>query len=166
MTREAICIGVDLGGTKIEAVALGPAGEIRANRRRATPSNDYFAIVRETRDLVREIEQVAPAASVGVGTPGAVSPRTGLLKNSNTVVLNGRPLARDLAAALGRPVRLENDANCFALSEAVDGAGAGARVVFGVILGTGVGGGFVVDGALVAGRNKIAGEWGPDPLRG
>ena len=165
MTRAAVRIGVDLGGTKIEAVALGPMGEILASRRRATPSDDYFAIVRETRDLVREIEQAAPGgASVGVGTPGAISPRTGLVKNSNTVVLNGRPLARDLAELLERPVRLDNDANCFALSEAVDGAGAGARVVFGVILGTGVGGGLVVDGALVAGRNRIAGEWGHNPL--
>ncbi|MGC1862577.1 MAG: ROK family protein, partial [Methylocystis sp.] len=116
-------------------------------------------------DLARALEsETGGRASVGIGMPGAISPKTGLVKNSNTAALNGRPFDRDIAAALGRPARVENDANCFTLSEAVDGAGAGARVVFGVILGTGVGGGLVVDGALMSGRNRIAGEWGHNPL--
>ncbi len=160
-----IRIGVDLGGTKIEAVALGARGEIICRRRAPTPTADYDAIVRTIAALAREVEaEAGGTASVGVGTPGAISKKTGLVKNSNTAALNGRPLDRDLALALRRPVRLANDANCFALSEAVDGAGAGSAVVFGVIIGTGVGGGLVVNGALLEGRNSVAGEWGHNPL--
>jgi fructokinase len=165
MTHESIRIGIDLGGTKTEAIALGSGGEVLGSRCVETPAHDYDEILRAIVVLVHEFElELQRRATVGVGTPGAVSPRTGLIKGSNTIVLNDRPLARDLARALGREVRLENDANCFALSEAADGAGVGARVVFGVILGTGVGGGGVIDGELVSGRNRIAGEWGHNPL--
>lgn len=165
MSGGSLRIGVDLGGTKIETVAFGPSGEALARRRRPTPTHDYESILRALADSVREIEaEIGARGTLGVGTPGAVSPRTGLIKNSNQTGLNGKPLHLDLAALLDRPVRIENDANCFALSEAVDGAGAGASLVFGVILGTGVGGGLVVDGKLIAGRNKIAGEWGHNPL--
>jgi len=165
MTAGAVRIGVDLGGTKIEAIALGASGEVLARRRAATPAEDYAAIVRAVADLACALEsETGGRASVGVGMPGAISPKTGLVKNSNTVALNGRPFGHDIAQELGRPVQLENDANCFALSEAVDGAGAGAGIVFGVILGTGVGGGLVVHGALISGRNRIAGEWGHNPL--
>lgn len=165
MTHESIRIGVDLGGTKIEAIALDPVGAVLARRRIPTPAHDYDAILRAIGVLVHEIElETNQRGTVGVGAPGALSPRTGLIKNSNTTGLNGLPLDRDLARLLARPVRLENDANCFALSEAVDGAAKGAAVVFGVILGTGVGGGLVVDGKVVAGRNRIAGEWGHNPL--
>lgn len=165
MTHESIRIGVDLGGTKIEAIALDPFGAVLARRRIPTPSHDYDAILRAIGALVHDIElETNRRASVGVGAPGALSPRTGLIKNSNTTGLNGKPLDRDLARLLARPVRLENDANCFALSEAVDGAAKGVAVVFGVILGTGVGGGLIMDGKVVAGRNRIAGEWGHNPL--
>ncbi len=163
-------IGVDLGGTKIEAIALSPRGQELARLRRPTPrlpdaGANYRAIVGAIADMVAEIETAANAAgSVGVGIPGAVSPATGLVKNANTTCLIGHPLDRDLGAALGRPVRLANDANCFALSEASDGAGAGAPVVFGAILGTGVGGGIVVAGKVLTGRNAVAGEWGHNPL--
>lgn len=158
-------IGVDLGGTKIEAIALAPDGVVRARRRIATPQGDYEATLRAVAALVAAIEgEVGERGSVGVGTPGAVSARTGRMKNCNSTWLNGRPLGADLQAALGRAVRLANDANCFALSEATDGAAAGAAVVFGVILGTGVGGGIVVGGQVVAGANAIAGEWGHNPL--
>ncbi|HYA80445.1 MAG TPA: ROK family protein, partial [Methylocystis sp.] len=161
-----IRIGVDLGGTKIEAIALSPEGRTLGRRRVATPALNYDAILRAVADLVAAVEQEAGGrGTIGVGTPGAISPKTHLVKNSNTVVLNGRPLAHDLALALNRVVRLENDANCFALSEAVDGAGAHAHVVFGVILGTGVGGGIVIDGRVLKGHNRIAGEWGHNPLR-
>lgn len=158
-------IGVDLGGTKIEAVAMDAAGTIRLRRRVATPQQDYDATVRTVRDLVLGIEAEAGGnCTVGVGTPGAISPATGLVKNANSTCLIGKPLDRDLAAALDRPVRLANDADCFALSEAVDGAGAGAASVFGVILGTGVGGGLVWQRQLIHGPNAIAGEWGHNPL--
>jgi fructokinase len=160
-------IGVDLGGTKIEAIALASDGAIAARRRVATPAaGGHQAIVDAIAVLVRAIEADAgcAGASVGIGTPGALSPATGLLRNSNTTCLNGRPLDRDLADAIGRPVRIANDANCFALSEASDGAAAGAEIVFGVILGTGVGGGVVVRGGLLTGRHAIAGEWGHTPL--
>lgn len=158
-------IGVDLGGTKIEAIALGDDGAELVRRRVATPSGDYAATLDAIAALVTSIEEkLGRTGSVGVGTPGAISPRTGLIKNSNSIVLNGRPLDRDLAAKLARPIRIENDANCFALSEAVDGAARDANVVFGVILGTGVGGGIVVDKCVVSGRNRIAGEWGHNPL--
>jgi fructokinase len=158
-------IGIDLGGTKIEAIALAPGGAELARRRVKTPAGDYEGTLRAIADLVGAIEtQLARPGRIGVATPGAISPATGLMKNSNSVVLNGRPLDRDLADILGRPVRLENDANCFAVSEAVDGAAAGAHVVFGVILGTGVGGGIAIGGKALSGRHRIAGEWGHNPL--
>jgi fructokinase len=158
-------IGVDLGGTKIEAVALEDDNRERGRRRVASPRDDYPGTVEAIGRLVEDLErELAIEASVGVGTPGAVSPATGLMKNCNSVWLNGQPLAADLARRLGRPVRLANDANCFALSEARDGAAAGARVVFGVIVGTGTGGGLVVDGRIWTGPNAIAGEWGHNPL--
>jgi len=158
-------IGVDLGGTKIEAIALDAAGGVRLRRRVPTPAGDYDAILSAVADLVAETErELGEQGTVGVATPGALSTRTGLIKNSNSTALNGKPLDRDLASRLGRPVRLENDANCFALSEAVDGAAADAHVVFGVILGTGVGGVIVVGKSLLSGRNRIAGEWGHNPL--
>lgn len=161
-------IGIDLGGTKIAAVALDDAGRERAARRIATPRHDYDATVRAIAGLVAALEAEAGAgsgpASVGVGMPGAVSPATGLVKNANSTWLNGRPFHRDLEAALARPVRCANDANCLAVSEAVDGAAAGAAVVFAVILGTGVGAGVALDGRAHIGRNAAAGEWGHNPL--
>jgi fructokinase len=158
-------IGIDMGGTKIEAIALRPGGKELARRRVATPAGDYEATVRTVRDLVAAIEaEVAGIGTVGVGIPGTISPATGLVKNANSTYLIGRPLDRDLATALERPVRLANDADCFALSEATDGAGAGAASVFGVIIGTGTGGGLVINGALLSGPNAIAGEWGHNPL--
>jgi len=158
-------IGIDLGGTKIEGAALGPDGRFLLRRRVPTPAGDYHATVRAVRDLVLEIEAALGArGSVGVGMPGTLSPATGLVKNANSTCLNGRPLDRDVAAALARPVRFANDANCFALSEATDGAASGAASVFGVILGTGVGGGIVVAGRALVGANAIAGEWGHSPL--
>lgn len=158
MTRSRI--GIDLGGTKIEALALDATGREVFRKRIATPRGDYGATISAVQSLVREIGE----GSVGIGIPGAESRATGLIKNANSTWLIGKPLAKDLEAALGRPVRLENDANCFALSEAVDGAAKGASVVFGVILGTGVGGGIVVDGKVIRGANAIAGEWGHNAL--
>ncbi|MEW5847298.1 MAG: ROK family protein [Myxococcota bacterium] len=158
-------IGVDLGGTKIEALALGADGRELLRRRVPTPQGDYEGTVRGIVSLVTGMErELGARGSVGVGIPGIISPRTGLVKNANSVCLIGHPLDKDLEAALGRPVRLENDANCMALSEASDGSGAGARCVFGVILGTGVGGGVVFNGAVLTGRNHIGGEWGHNPL--
>src|SRR3954463_434571 len=158
-------IGIDLGGTKIEGVALGNDGAELARLRVPTPKKDYDGIVAALVGLMKELETRAGArGTVGVGMPGCISPATGLVKNANTVVLNGRPLDRDLAAAMQRPVRLANDANCFALSEASDGAGADAPVVFGVIIGTGTGGGVVVNGQVLTGPNAVAGEWGHNPL--
>ena len=157
-------IGVDLGGTKIEAAVIDRDGAIPVRRRIATPVGDYERTVGAVVHLVREIEaEIGAAMTVGVGIPGTPS-RTGLIKNANSTWLIGRPLGGDLAAALGRPVRLANDANCFALSEATDGAAAGKDNVFGVILGTGVGGGIVLGGRIVTGVNAIAGEWGHNPL--
>jgi fructokinase len=154
-------IGVDLGGTKIEAIGLGADGSERDRRRVETPRGSYDGTIHAIADLVRAVESAAgERGTVGIGMPGAVSPATGLVKNANSTWLIGHPLQQDHEAALARPVRLANDANCFALSEASDGAGAGGRVVFGVILGTGVGGGIVVGGEVVAGTNAIAGEWG------
>lgn len=158
-------IGIDLGGTKIEIIALDPAGAERLRRRVPTPREGYAAIVAALVGMVQEAEaELQVRASVGIGIPGAVSPATGRIKNANTTCLIGRPLREDLEQALQRSVRLCNDANCFALSEASDGAAAGADVVFGVILGTGVGGGLVVAGRPLSGRNAIAGEWGHNPL--
>ena len=158
-------IGIDLGGTKIEAIALADDGATLLRRRVPTPVGDYAGTVSAVRELVFGFErELSKSGTVGIATPGAISPRTGLIKNSNSVALNGNALDRDLAEALARPVRLENDANCFALSEAVDGAAANAHVVFGVILGTGVGGGLVIGRALVGGQNRIAGEWGHNSL--
>ncbi|MBM3540702.1 MAG: ROK family protein [Alphaproteobacteria bacterium] len=160
-----IRIGVDIGGTKLEAIALDPGGTTRARRRVATPGGDYEGTVRAVADLVRAVESEAGGSGpVGVGIPGSVSRTNGLVKGANSTCLNGRPLDRDVAAAIGRPVRLANDANCFALSEASDGAAAGRHVVFGAILGTGVGGGIVIDGRVLDGANGIAGEWGHTPL--
>jgi fructokinase len=158
-------IGIDLGGTKIEGIALDDSGRERARRRVPTPQGDYRGTVTAIAALVDVIEaQAGGRGTVGVGIPGALSRVTGLVKNANSTCLIGRPLQADLEAALARPVRLANDANCFALSEAVDGAGRGERVVLGVILGTGVGGGIVVDGRVLEGANAIAGEWGHNPL--
>ncbi|HKF71547.1 MAG TPA: ROK family protein [Stellaceae bacterium] len=163
--REAIRIGIDLGGTKIEAAALDRQGVIRFRRRVPTPTGDYPGTIRVIRELVAALEgELRESGTVGIGIPGAISPATGLVKNANSTCLIGHPFDRDLAAALGRPVKLANDADCFALSEAVDGAAAGASTVFGVILGTGVGGGVVVRGRLLDGPNAIAGEWGHSPL--
>jgi fructokinase len=158
-------IGVDLGGTKIEAIAIDEIGHELWRRRVETPAGDYLQIVNAVRNLVLDAEkELSGKGSVGIGSPGAISPSTGLIKNSNSTVLNGKPLDRDLSQYLERPIRLENDANCFALSEAIDGAASFGRVAFGVILGTGVGGGVVVNKALLGGRNRIAGEWGHNPL--
>jgi fructokinase len=158
-------IGIDLGGTKIEIIALDEAGAVLARRRVPTPAGDYDATVRAVAELVTGVEaELGLNGSVGIATPGAISARTGLMKNSNSTALNGHPLDRDFCAALSREVRMENDANCFALSEAIDGAAAGAASVFGVILGTGVGGGLVIDRRVVTGHNRIAGEWGHNPL--
>ncbi len=157
-------MGIDLGGTKIEYAVLGETGALLLRRRIPTPPS-YDATVRALADCVRAVEaELAHPVSVGVGIPGVISPVTGLVKNANSVGLNGYPLDRDLAGLLGRAVRVENDANCFALSEASDGAAAGLRTVFGVIIGTGCGAGIVVDGRVVGGRNHIAGEWGHNPL--
>lgn len=162
-------IGVDLGGSKIEGVALTADGEERGRRRAPTPKDDYEGTLAAVKAVVLALERehgLAPGP-IGVGAPGSLSPSRGVMRNANATWLNGRPLDRDLAAVLARPVRLANDANCFALSEALDGAGRGAGTVFGVILGTGVGGGLVVNGALLSGANAIAGEWGhtrlPEP---
>jgi len=157
--------GLDLGGTKIEGIALDQDCNAVARKRVATPRDDYRATVGAIAALVSDLEASAGGTgSVGVGMPGTLSPATGLVKNANSTWLNGRPFGTDLERALGRPVRLANDANCFALSEATDGAGAGASVVFGVILGTGVGGAVVSNGAVIVGANAIAGEWGHVPL--
>ncbi len=161
---DGLRLGVDLGGTKIEVVAL-QGSAVLWRERMPTPRDDYGRIVDTIAGLVRQAEGALGArGSVGIGTPGSPSPKTGQMRNSNTAVLNGRPLRADLEAALGRPVRLANDANCFTLSEAADGAARGADVVFGVILGTGVGGGIVVHGRLLEGANGVAGEWGHNPL--
>lgn len=157
---------MDIGGSKIEAAALGPGGRVAARRRAPVP-RDLGGTLRLTRELVAAVEAEAGGAAarrIGVGTPGAISPRDGLLRGSNAAWLNGVALQRELAAALGRPVRCANDADCFALSEARDGAGAGARIVFGVIMGTGLGGGIVVDGRLSPGAAGTSGEWGHAPL--
>ncbi len=158
-------VGVDLGGTKIAAVALDETGALRAERRIATPAGDYAGCLAAIAGLVADLEtETGTAARVGIGMPGAISPATGLVKNANSTWLNGQPFAADIEAALRRPVRLANDADCFAVSEATDGAAAGRHSVFGVILGTGVGGGLVIGGRPLRGPNAIAGEWGHNPL--
>jgi len=158
-------IGIDLGGTKIEGVALVKDGSERARHRVPTPQNDYPATLDAIAGVVSHLEQqTGEKATVGMGTPGVISPATGLMKNANSVWLNGKPLGKDLSDLLEREVRLANDANCFALSEATDGAAADARVVFGVIVGTGTGGGIAVDGRVLVGPNAVAGEWGHNPM--
>jgi predicted NBD/HSP70 family sugar kinase len=165
---DTLHIGVDVGGTKTEVIALDAEGVERLRRREPTPRNDYEAILALVARLVVETERAcdvaAGTASIGIGTPGSSSKATGLLRGSNSVCLNGMPVRRDLETRLGRSIAMANDANCFALSEATDGAGRGAAVVFGVMLGTGVGGGIVVNGRLIEGRNSIGGEGGHNPL--
>ncbi|MDQ6993535.1 MAG: ROK family protein [Mariprofundus sp.] len=158
-------IGIDLGGTKTELIALDRQGNERLRFRRPTPTADYTATITQLAEMVRYAEQqLQQSASVGIATPGAISTHSGLMKNCNSTCLNGKPLQDDLEYALQRPIRISNDANCFALSEATDGAASGCAVVFAVILGTGVGGGIVINGELVEGANRIAGEWGHNPL--
>lgn len=157
--------GLDLGGTKMEAVLLDDTGEIAWRERRPTPAEDYQAIIETIAALVAQAAiETAQEMTVGIGMPGSLSPKTGLARNSNTQCLNGQAIKQDLESAMAREVRLANDANCFALSEATDGAGAGAQSVFGVIIGTGCGGGLVFDGKLQNGANGIGGEWGHNPL--
>ena len=159
-------VGVDLGGTKIEALVLSDSGEELARERVATPQGDYEGTIEALRKLVVTVEERAggKADTIGIGTPGSSSPETGLIQNSNSVCLIGKPLDKDLEAALQRPTRMANDADCFALSEATDGAGAGHAIVFGAILGTGVGGGIAVNKKILSGPNSITGEWGHNPL--
>jgi fructokinase len=158
-------IGIDLGGTKIEGIAIADDGEERLRRRIAAPRGSYPDTIEAVAALVRSLEgDLGVTATVGVGIPGAISPATGRIKNSNSTWLNGTPLHEDLSRVLGRPLRFANDANCFALSEATDGAAAGAAIVFGVIIGTGTGGGVVVNQRVVTGANAIGGEWGHNPL--
>ena len=158
-------IGIDLGGTKIEGIVLASDGSIRVRERVATPVGDYPATLDAIANLVANLEsRCGSRCSVGIGTPGSLSPHDGRLRNANSTCLNGHILDRDLSTRLGRKVRIANDADCFTLSEARDGAGQGARSVFGVIVGTGTGGGIVIDGRLLQGPNAIAGEWGHNPL--
>ena len=158
-------IGIDLGGSKIEGIAIDDDGSERLRRRVTAPRGVYAATLSAIVDLVHDIEEAcADRGSVGVGIPGTISSATGLVKNANSTWLIGQPLGEDLPRLLDRPVRFANDANCFALSEATDGAAAGAAVVFGVIIGTGTGGGIIVNGRVVTGANAIAGEWGHNPL--
>jgi predicted NBD/HSP70 family sugar kinase len=160
-----IRLGIDLGGTKTEIIALGVDGGELLRRRVETPKENYSGILETVATLVRDAEaELRDRGSVGVGTPGSISRATGLLRGSNSVCLNGKPIKANLETLLDREVRITNDANCFALSEATDGAAAGAEIVFGVILGTGVGGGIVVRGQVLTGPNAIAGEWGHNPL--
>jgi fructokinase len=160
-----LALGIDLGGTKIEIIALADSGAVLLRRRRRSPQGSSADTLNAIRALVLEAEaELGLEGTLGLGTPGAISPASGLLKNSNSTWLNGRPLDRDLAALLERPIALANDADCLALSEATDGAAAGAPSVFAVILGTGVGGGLAIHGRVLAGPNAIAGEWGHNPL--
>ncbi|MGA1799970.1 ROK family protein [Sphingomonas sp. 4RDLI-65] len=157
-------IGIDFGGTKIEAAALDDDGRFLSRLRVPNPG-DYDDAVRDVRALVQAVEaEAGQQGTIGIGTPGSISPRTGLMRNANSLYLNGRRFREDLEIAIGRPVRMANDANCLALSEAVDGAAAGARAAFAIIVGTGCGGGLVIDGRIVEGANGIAGEWGHVPL--
>jgi len=157
-------IGIDFGGTKIEAAVLDAGGAFLTRQRVPTPDK-YDNALRAVVDLVAQVErETGPARSIGIGVPGSISPRTGVMRNANTTYLNGSSFQKDLEKALGREIRLDNDANCLALSEARDGAAAGARVAFAIIIGTGCGGGLVVDGKLISGANGITGEWGHTPL--
>jgi fructokinase len=165
MTPTAYRLGIDLGGTKIEGAVLDRDGHVVARKRIAAPRHHYESTIAAIAALVADLEaSVGSTCTVGIGLPGSLSPVTGLLQNANSTWLNSRPFDRDLAGALNRPVRTANDADCFALSEATDGAAAGAACVFGVILGTGCGGGLVVDGRLIDGPNGVSGEWGHTPL--
>lgn len=158
-------IGIDLGGTKIEIVAIDNDKRELLRKRVATPQDDYWAIISTISELVKTTERkIGKQCTIGIGTPGAISLPSGILKNSNSTCLNGQPLFDDLQRFLARTIRMENDANCFTLSEAIDGAAAGKDVVFGVILGTGVGGGIIIHGKMLKGINAIAGEWGHNPL--
>ncbi len=162
---QGLQLGIDLGGTKIEGQVLDPYGRAQAIKRIPTPREDYGGTLAALVGLVSSLEaEVGPVAGIGVAMPGSIAPASGRVQNANSTWLNGRPFGKDLARAVGRPVMLANDADCFALSEAYDGAGQGAESVFGVILGTGCGGGLVVEGALVRGPRAIAGEWGHNPL--
>ncbi|WP_455201338.1 ROK family protein [Kaarinaea lacus] len=162
---NSIRVGIDLGGTKTEVIALSESGEALFRKRVPTTPDDYQATLATIAQLVEEVEQsLNTRASIGIGTPGAISPATGLLKNSNSTWLNGKPLQNDIEGFLQRPVRLANDANCFALSEAIDGSGKEGKVVFGVIVGTGTGGGVVVNQQILTGPNAIAGEWGHNAM--
>lgn len=162
---QTLRIGIDLGGTKIAAIALDGDGTTMASRRMATPKGDYSATIEAIADLIDSLErQVGRQGTIGVGIPGSLSPATGRVRNANSTWLNDRPFDRDLATHLERRIRMENDANCFALSESYDGSAAGATSVFGVILGTGCGGGIVIDGKLLSGPLRVSGEWGHNPL--
>jgi fructokinase len=164
-SQNGLRIGLDLGGSKIEGILMDPGATELARYRVATPRNDYAATIAAIVDLTASLKQgITAGAKIGVGVPGSISPLTGLMQNANSTWLNGRSFDRDLAVALATPVRLANDANCFALSEAIDGAAENARIVFGVILGTGCGGGLVVNGRLLDGPRGIGGEWGHNPL--
>ena len=163
--NDNLRVGIDLGGTKIEIAALGADGRVALRERRATPQGDYAGTIAAIKALVEGAEtRLGPIGRVGLAIPGAVSPATGLIKNANSTWLIGKPFEADLGAALRKPVRLANDANCFALSEAVDGAGTGCSLVFGVIAGTGLGGGIVFNRQVRVGPHAIAGEWGHNPL--
>ncbi|MCH2135857.1 MAG: ROK family protein [Phycisphaerales bacterium] len=166
MSQRASSTGVDLGGTKIEAAVLSAGGQVLARKRCPTPQGDYEGTLAAVANLVHTVEEAADAQAphVGIGAPGSVDPATGLHRNANSTVLNGRPLQDDLTAAIGRPIKLANDADCLALSEAHDGSGAGHRCVFALILGTGVGGGLVIDGELHTGANGLGGEFGHTAL--
>jgi len=160
-----IRLGIDLGGTKIEIIALDKTGNTLLRQRCTTPQRDYSGTIAAIGDLVDDVErQLGQKGSIGIGTPGSISPATGRLQNSNSTCLNDQPLLQDLEQRLQRPLRMANDANCFALSEATDGAAASASSVFGVIIGTGTGAGVVINGQVLQGANGIAGEWGHNPL--
>jgi len=163
--KSSMRIGIDLGGTKTEVIALSSRGEEIFRKRVPTPSDDYDAIIASITSLVDDAQgATGQRGQVGIGMPGSISKSTGLIKNANTTCLIGRPFDRDIAKSIGRPVRVQNDANCFALSEAVDGVGSDSKIVFGVIIGTGTGGGLVIDRQVIDGHNGIAGEWGHNPL--
>ncbi|MFK8067992.1 MAG: ROK family protein [Gammaproteobacteria bacterium] len=163
--KSQIRIGIDLGGTKIEIIALNNSGEAIYHRRVATPKGNYAETINVIANLIFEFEQELNCrAFVGIGMPGAISSATGSVKNSNSVCINGKPFKQDLELRLDRSIKIENDANCFALSEAIDGAAVEAKVVFGVILGTGVGGGLIINKEVITGPNSITGEWGHNPL--